>query len=137
MQGRNREADVENGHVDTEGGEGRVGRTGRLGLTKCTLLGLPRWLSGKESTCQCRRNRRHRFNPWITKIPWKRKWQPPPVFLPGKIPWTEQPGGLQSMGSQKSHTRLSDYTTTYTHHHVQNSMETCCIAQVAQPSTLW
>ena len=63
MQGRNRVADVENGHVDTEGGEGRVGRTGRLGLTRCTLLGLPRWLSGKESTCQCRRNRRHRFNP--------------------------------------------------------------------------
>ena len=40
---------------------------------------LPLWLSGKESTCQCRRCR---FNPWIRKIPWKRKWQPTPVFLP-------------------------------------------------------
>ena len=37
---------------------------------------FPRWLSGKESTCQCRRCRRHRFNPWVGKIPWKRKWQP-------------------------------------------------------------
>ena len=45
---------------------------------------FPRWLSGKESTCQCRRCRRHRFNPWVGKIPWKRKWQPTPVFLPGK-----------------------------------------------------
>ena len=27
--------------------------------------------------------------------------QPTPVFLPGKIPWTEEPGGLQSMGSQR------------------------------------
>ena len=26
-------------------------------------------------------------------------WQPPPVFLPGKSPWMEEPGGLQSMGS--------------------------------------
>ena len=44
------------------------------------LLGLPWWLSGRESTCQCRR---HRFDPWVGKIPW-RKWQPTPVFLPGK-----------------------------------------------------
>ena len=33
-----------------------------------------------ESTCQCRR---HRFDPWVGKIPWKKKWQPTPVFLPG------------------------------------------------------
>ena len=31
-----------------------------------------------------------------------------PVFLPGKIPWTEEPGGLQSTGSQKSQTLLRD-----------------------------
>ena len=36
---------------------------------------------GKESACQCRR---HWFDPWVMKIPWKRKWQPTPVFLPGK-----------------------------------------------------
>ena len=42
---------------------------------------LPRWLSSKESACQCRR---HEFDPWVRKIPWKRKWQPTPVFLPGE-----------------------------------------------------
>ena len=31
----------------------------------------------------------------------RRKWQPPPVFLPGESPWTEERGGLQSMGSQR------------------------------------
>ena len=41
-------------------------------------------VSGKESTCQCRRHERCRFDPWIAKIPW-RKWQPTPVFLPGKF----------------------------------------------------
>ena len=44
-------------------------------------IGLPRWLSGKESACQCRRLG---FNPWVRKIPWRRKWQPTPVFLPRK-----------------------------------------------------
>ena len=37
----------------------------------------------------------------VQKDPWRRKWQPTPVFLPGEIPWTEEPGGLQSMGSQR------------------------------------
>ena len=42
---------------------------------------LPWWPSGKEPACQCRRLM---FNPWVGKIPWRRKWQPTPVFLPGK-----------------------------------------------------
>ena len=42
---------------------------------------LPWWLSGKESACQCRRCR---FNPSLRKSPWRRKWQPTPVFFPGK-----------------------------------------------------
>ena len=45
---------------------------------------LPRWLSDKESTCQCMRRKRCGFNPWVGKIPWSRKWQPTPVFLPEK-----------------------------------------------------
>ena len=51
----------------------------------CVFSGLPRWLSGKESACQCRRCRTHRSNPWVRKIPWRRKWEPTPVFLPGKF----------------------------------------------------
>ena len=45
---------------------------------------IPRWLSGKESVCQCRRHRRRGFDPWVGKIPWRRKWQPTPGFLPGE-----------------------------------------------------
>ena len=47
-------------------------------------LGLPQWLSGKESASQCRRRRRFWFDPWVRKIPWRRKWQPTPVYLPGE-----------------------------------------------------
>ena len=41
------------------------------------------------------------------RFPQRRKWQPTPVFLPWAIPWTEEPGGLQSMGSQKRQIWLS------------------------------
>ena len=37
------------------------------------------WLRGEESACQCRR---HGFNPWVEKLPWRRKWLPTPVLLP-------------------------------------------------------
>ena len=50
------------------------------------LLGsrLPKWLSSKESTCQCRRLRRWGHYPWVGKTPWNRAWQSTPAFLPGK-----------------------------------------------------
>ena len=41
-------------------------------------------------------NQESRLDPWVGKIPWRRKWQPTPVFLPGKIPWTEEAEGLES-----------------------------------------
>ena len=46
---------------------------------------LSRWLSGKESTCWCGRCSRCGFNPWVRKVPCRRKWQPTPVFLLGKL----------------------------------------------------
>ena len=41
------------------------------------------------------------FDPWVGKIPWRRVWQPTPVYLPGESPRTKELGGLQSMGSQR------------------------------------
>ena len=42
---------------------------------------MVRGLSDKEPACQCRRCKRHGFNTWVEKIPWRRKWQPTPIFL--------------------------------------------------------
>ena len=43
-------------------------------------------------------------------------WQPTPVFLPGESPWTEEPGRLQSLGSQRvGHDRVTEHTYTHTH----------------------
>ena len=47
------------------------------------MWGFPGGTSGKESACHYRRHKRHSFDPWVGKIPWRRKWQPIPVFLPG------------------------------------------------------
>ena len=41
------------------------------------------------------------FDSWITKISWRRAWQPTPGFLPGESPWTKEPGGLWFIGSQR------------------------------------
>ena len=45
---------------------------------------FPGGTSGKELVCQCKRRKRHSFDPWIGKIPWRRASQPTPVFLPGE-----------------------------------------------------
>jgi len=47
-------------------------------------MGLPLWLSGKESIYQCGRHKRHKFNSWVGNIPWRRALQLTPVFLPGE-----------------------------------------------------
>ena len=50
------------------------------------VTGLPRWLTGKESACQCRR---HKLDPW------GREWQPTPVVLPRKFCGQRSQAGLQ------------------------------------------
>ena len=76
-----------------------------LCLELSTKLGFPGGISGKEPTCQCRRPG---FDPWVRKIPCRRKWQPTPVFLPKESRGTEEPGRLQSIGLQRvRHDRIN------------------------------
>ena len=65
------------------------------------LQGLPRWFTGKESTCQCRRCRRLRFDPWVRKIPLEKKMITHFSILAGITPRTEKPVGLLSLGTQR------------------------------------
>ena len=69
------------------------------------VIWASKWLSGNESVCQCKRRRRHRFDPWVRKILWSRKWQPTPVFLPGKFHGQRSlEGCVQPMGCKESDT---------------------------------
>ena len=60
------------------------------------MLGVPGGSVAKNLPGNCRRCSRHRFDSWVCMISWKRRQQPIPVFLAWKVPWTEEPGGLQS-----------------------------------------
>ena len=70
---------------------------------------LPGGSVSKESACV----RWPGFNPWVGKISWRRTRKPTAVFLPGESPWTEEPGGLQSMRSQRFR---HSFETKYTQH---------------------
>ena len=70
-------------------------------LIVCSHSRLPRWLSGKEPACQCRG---HKFNPWVRKTPWRRKWQPTPVFLPGESLGRRSLVGYSPWGHEESDT---------------------------------
>ena len=66
-----------------------------------TSPGRPRWLSGKESDCQCRRRE---FSSWSGKIPWRRAWQPTPVLLPGESHGQRSLAGYSPWGRKESET---------------------------------
>ena len=55
----------------------------------------------KNSACQCRRPW---FNPWVGKIPWRRKWQPTPVFLPREFEGQRSLVGYGPWGLKESDT---------------------------------
>ena len=63
-------------------------------------------LSSKDPSCQGRRRERRQFDPWAGKIPCRRAWQTHSTVVAWRIPWTEEPAGLQLMESQKSLTWL-------------------------------
>ena len=75
-----------------------------------------RWLSGKESAC---RSKRCGFDPWVRKIPWRRKWKPTPVLLRGKFNGQRSLAGYSPRGHKESDTtvKLNTHTHTYTHTH--------------------
>ena len=60
-------------------------------------IGFPGGTSGKEPACQSRRHKRCGFDPWVGKIPWRKAWQPTPVFLPG------EPRGQRSLAAGEAH----------------------------------
>ena len=66
------------------------------------FIEFPRWCIGKEAACQCRRHKRHGFDPWIRKIPWSKKWPRSPVFLPGKSHGQRSLVGYSPRGHKES-----------------------------------
>ena len=86
-----------------------------LGSSLClclhTLSSFSSGSAGKEPVCQCRRLRRRGLDPWVRQIPWRRKWQPIPVTLPGELHGQRNQVGY-SLWDLKE-TPLNDTTFTF------------------------
>ena len=78
-------------------------------------IGLPTWLRGKESACQCRRHNGQGFSLWLGKIPWRSKWQPDPVFLPEKFNAQKSLVGYSLWGHRAGHNWATKHTHIYRH----------------------
>ena len=76
------------------------------------IFGLPWLLSNKESTCQCSRIG---FHPWVGRVSWRRKWQPTPVFLPGKSCGQRSLAGYSPWGLKQSDTTERPSTQRLSH----------------------
>ena len=76
-----------------------------LRLRRYILGGFPGGTSGKESICQWRR---HGFNSWVGKIPWRRAWQPTPVFLSGESQGKRSLMGSSPQGHKEQGRKESD-----------------------------
>ena len=83
--------------------------------SRWTILGFLGSTSGKKPTCQYRRCRRCRFDPWVRKIPWRRAWQLTPVFLPGESHGQRSLVGYSPWGHRESDTTEVTYRTTQQH----------------------
>ena len=81
--------------------------------------------SGKEPTCQ---GRKDKFDAWIGKIPWRRKWQPTPVSA-WIIPWTEKPSGLYSQWDCRVESWLKQLSTHAGYVWVLNTFKICIWSQ--------
>ena len=66
------------------------------------MWGFPGGASGKGPTRQCRSRKRHGFDPWVGKTPLEKGMATHSSTLAWRIPCTEEPGGLQSMGPQRA-----------------------------------
>ena len=78
-------------------------------------VGIPCGIAGREPSCQCRSLKGCRLSPWVGKIPWRRAWQPTPVFLPGESHGQRSLAGYSPWGHTESDTteRLSIHAHLY------------------------
>ena len=74
---------------------------------------MAEYASGKEPAYPCRRSEKHRFSPWVGKIPWRRKWQPTLVLLPGESYGQRGLVGYSPQGRKESDTTGQLSTSTY------------------------
>ena len=94
----------------------------RIALTPLLPVGSG-GTSGKEPDCPCRWRKRCRFDLWVGKIPWRRAWQPTPVFLPGEFHGQRSLVGCSPRGFKELD--LTERLNTPPHTHTQSYIFGC------------
>ena len=98
-------AEWEASHIDVT--------SGSFCVSEVFTWSFPVGSAGKEATCQRRRHKRHQFDLWVRKLPWRRKWQPTPVFLPRNFHGQESLAGYGPQGHKESD--MTERTHAHTH----------------------
>ena len=91
-------------------------------------LGFPVGASGKEPACQCRRHKRHGFNPRVRKMSWGRAWQP--VFLPGEFHGQKSLAGNSPQGCRVGHDEaIEQASKNQVYQEIQNPYTYCVLVK--------
>ena len=91
-----------------------------MAFSTFAVLCFPDDLGGKDSACN---GRGPSFDPWVKKIPWRRKWQPTPVFWPGEFHGQRRLAGYNPWGSRVRHDwGTNTFTLSLFHNIVQQSL---------------
>ena len=91
--------------------------------------------SCKEPDCQCRRHKRLGFNPWVGEIPWRRKWQPTPVFLLGESHGQRSLAGYSPWDCKESD--MTEHTRAHTLTHTHTRVKPTALKRLATPYILY
>ena len=96
-------------------------------------LGLSWWLSSKESACNAGDASRHRFDPWVGKISWRREGLPTPVLLPEKFQGQRSLAGYSPWGRKRvphnlatQHQHCGSYSRQGARRHTDPPILACC-----------
>ena len=90
--------------------------------------GLPSWLSGKESICQCRRLK---SNPWSGKIPWRKKWQPTAGCLPENTRGQRSLAGYSPCGCKDWATQQGCFQPCFPGTSVLRGVSLSCLSELS------
>ena len=113
------------------------GHSKRMNILIYLQSGFPGGASRKEPAYQCRKHKRHGFDPWVGKIPWRRTWQPTPIFLPREFHGQRSLAGYCPQGCKMSDMAKANWHSTHTYICILNHLAVHLgLAQNYKPTVL-
>ena len=94
----------------------------------CAHLGYPGGAVEKNQPAKAGNCKRCKFDPWVGEMPWRRKWQPPPVFFPGKSLGQRSLAGCSPRGRRVREVDTTEHRHIYTWEKRESQLQlNCCV----------